>query len=51
MERLYIVYTIHAIQHENRKHKKAGGAILISEKSLQDKYTSYKEEYFIMIKG
>lgn len=26
-------------------------AILISDKSLEDKYTRYKEEYFIMIKG
>lgn len=32
------------------KHKKTEGAILISDKSIQDKYIRYKGKYFIMIK-
>lgn len=33
------------------KHKKAEGAIVIPDKSIQDKCRVYKEKYFIMIKA
>ena len=40
------------IFHANRKQKKAGGAILISDKiELKIKITRDKEEHYIMIKG
>ena len=40
------------ILHENGKHKKAGVAILISDKiDLKIKITGDKERYYIMIKG
>ena len=38
--------------HSNEKQKKAGGAILISDKiDLKRKITRDKEGYYIMIKG
>lgn len=39
------------IYHANSRHKKCGGSIFISDKSLKHSMTIYKEKYVTMIKG